>query len=217
MSLKAQVSSLKTAQTSDFSLQVYKANPRAALLAPRPAQRGPERGRTVVPIVYSGSGHPELSLPAFAQCIPSREGCAPTGPTLVLCRAHPALTPERSCRQPATGGLRARERRREDVETQWRPCQISEGPEAQDAAPAADPGALESAPPAAARSQSARLVVSADQLSASRGRPSSTQRGCRVGTPGLAALLLPYTRPVCSVVQWTDFSVECPVAHVRQK
>jgi hypothetical protein len=36
------------------------------------------------------SGHPELSLPAFAQCIlpESLEGCAPTGPTLVPCRAR---------------------------------------------------------------------------------------------------------------------------------
>jgi hypothetical protein len=47
--------------------------------------------------------------------------------------------------------LRAqRERRHEDVETEWRSGQISEGPEAQDAPPAADPGAPEGAPPAGA-------------------------------------------------------------------
>jgi hypothetical protein len=41
-------------------------------------------------MVYSRSSHPELSLPAFEQCIlpASLEGCAPTGPSLVPCRAR---------------------------------------------------------------------------------------------------------------------------------
>ena len=45
------------------------------------------------PIVYSGSCHPELSQPAFECCIlsASPEGCTPTGPTLVPCRACHAI------------------------------------------------------------------------------------------------------------------------------
>ena len=48
------------------------------------------------PIMYSGSSHPELSLPAFEQCTFQviTDGCAPTGPTLVPCRARVSrLTP----------------------------------------------------------------------------------------------------------------------------
>ena len=60
-------------------------------------------------IVYSGSGHPELSQPAFEQCILDliTEGCAPTGPTLVpfgrVSRgSHPYS--QSGARGPALGG-----------------------------------------------------------------------------------------------------------------